>query len=147
MKRVKVTTKYPDEVSWISFEKIKNWTHPVRKGFQYDSISNELIVMALAHPYLNKIDISIDWEDDHALREQKDIHEELKHPLRIAKLIEHIRNDGGINPVDLDTYSNCCSCICNGHHRIRALQFLGYDCFPAYCSGIVSLINDLTNSN
>lgn len=46
--KIACDAKYPAEVEWISFEKIKSWTYPLIKGFAYDEISDSEIANALS---------------------------------------------------------------------------------------------------
>jgi len=133
-----------NEYDIVTHKQMASWKFPAWTGYQYDSISDELINEALNHPDIKHIDINIDWEDDKFLQDHN-MREEMKHPMRIAKLVIHFRNSGAVYPVSIDTYARnyCKSCVSNGHHRIRALQFMGYDSFPAYCAGVVDVIEEL----
>ena len=95
---------------------------------------------------LSKVDIERDWQDD-TLFDDSSMDFEFVHALRIAVLILSIERGNGVKPVFLDTMvgGDCCSCIFDGHHRIRALQYLGYTHFPVSCSGEVRLINQIVD--
>lgn len=123
------------------------WEYPIWKGYQYDNITDTEIEKVLSN-YQNillKINPNLDWEDDYYLRECLDIPDELKHAARIAKLVQVILIGNKVTPITIDTFSvdNCKNCIPNGHHRIRALQYLKYDRFPASLSGYTYLIKQL----
>jgi hypothetical protein len=140
-----VSSEYPDEVNMISFKRINTWEAASLRGFQYDNVTDNMIKKALKYPKLDNIDCNIDWEDDEFLQNDDSVKDTLKHAIRVAKLIQIISAGGGVIPITIDTFcaDYCCSCVSNGHHRIRALQYLGYTHFPASCSGIVSLINKI----
>ena len=140
-----IKAKFINEVDMIGFEKIYNWDCLLFTGFQYDDISDKMIEEALLYNKFDKIDISKGWEDDDFLEADTSISDDIKHAIRVAALVMHIRDGGGVNPVNLDTFTMnvCRSCISDGHHRIRALQYLGYTHFPAYCSGEVKLLKCL----
>jgi hypothetical protein len=140
-----VNNSYKEAV-FVKFKDLLNWDFITLKGFQYDSVTNNDIALCLNNPDLNKINISLDWEDDQYLFNAKHIENNLKHAMRIAALIvEFNKPDSSIEPVDIDTVSvnQCLSAITNGHHRIRALQYLGYNGFPSYLSGYCSMLEEL----
>lgn len=141
---LKVDSDYPEDLDWIYFDKIASWDFPIYTGFAYDEITDEEINKALEQLSQHSIDVDQDWEDDIYLH-NLDIEPKLKHALRIAKLVELIKLGQPIRPVTLDTIHryNCGSCISNGNHRIRAIQYCGFDKFPAYCSGVVEEINKI----
>lgn len=148
MKLPKVISKYPEDVNMISFKQFRNWE--MFNGFQYDWIMNKRhIEPALNYHNLHLIDPNIDWEDDVFLMEDSSIREGLKHPVRVAALIKLVLNGGGVVPISIDTFTShiCRSCIPNGHHRVRMLQYLKYTHFPAYCCGDVDLIDPLVDPN
>ncbi len=114
-------------------------------NFYYNFVKDSDIKKALTKD-LSKININKDWSQD-----MKTIlaYENINiHVLRIAKLVIEIKNNISITPVlmwfdDRSFIYSIPSYIEDGNHRIRALQFLGYDCFPAYIHGNFSkyLIN------
>lgn len=92
------------------------------------------------------IDINLDWEDDEYLSETPDVSEDKKHAHRIAALVRELRVGGNIrNAVEIDTFcmDRCCSGVFNGHHRIRAMQFLGMECGPFSLSGSLDMLEEL----
>src|SRR3989338_1563086 len=131
---------------WLSFELFKNWEY--YNGYAYDEISDDDITFVLKDPHQRQIvdnfNLKRGWQSE--LYEGK----EETHVHRIAKLTQVI-GIYGINSQDFiniyvsfygkvfgNIYSrvfNCPSLICDGHHRIRALQYLGYDSFPVILSG------------
>jgi hypothetical protein len=143
--KILINNKYKEAV-WVKFDDINNWDFIILKNFQYDFVTDSDIDFCLNHPDLNNVNPHIDWEDDHYLANIKNIKNELKHAMRIASLIlEFNKINSSINPIDIDTMAanHCFSSIPNGHHRIRALQYLGYDGFPAYLNGHCSDLDKL----
>ncbi|CAH6993054.1 hypothetical protein VCHA53O466_140160 [Vibrio chagasii] len=141
---IAVADKYR-EVQWPRFSKIAD-LYICLTGFQYDYVTDADIEFCLQHPLLDVIDINLDWEADDFLAESEAISEDLKHALRIARLVKDIKaGDFVMNAVEFDTYvsDRCKSCISNGHHRIRALQYLGFTGFPATMSGDEDFIDDI----
>ena len=154
-----VKSKYPEDVQWVCFHKIARWGYPYIQSFAYDWISNKYIDRMNNHPLLLKTDLSKDWQDDifditdpslfpPDYIQYPTIRMDY-HPLRVRAIIEHLINRGWIAPITLDTYSNrsCPNCISDGHHRIRALQYLGYTHFPAYCSGLINEIERIIDKD
>lgn len=134
-----------NEAEYVLFSTFQNIDF-LFNGFQYDSITDEDIKYCLNLDFLDKINIDIDWEDDYFLYNTNIVPESLKHAVRIAKIVQCILNGNFLmNPVSFDTFSeyNCLSCINNGHHRIRALQFLGYEGFPVTLSGELDFIDSI----
>lgn len=134
-----------NEADWVKFDNMLNWDYPIMSGYQYDDITDDDITSALNDQLLTNIDPQIDWEDDEYLDETIDIPDELKHSYRVAAIVKDILKSNKINPISIDTAAvhKCCSCITNGHHRIRALQYLKYDGFPAILSGYVTILKKL----
>lgn len=129
--KLKINDEY-DEVQLISFEKIKNLNYYT--GFAYDGITDNIINTCLNKPdWLNLCNLNIEWQDDNTLMHTKQIPEQYKHASRVAVLIKAIEAGNGITPVTFDTIG--VNYIIDGNHRIRALQFLDFKYFPAYCSG------------
>jgi hypothetical protein len=133
--------------NWLTFEKIQHWDYLFFPGFQYDIILDEHIEVALADiENLVSVKPEIDWEDDRWLRENKSIPEERKHAYRVAALVKAFR-DGNLlkKGISLDTFCvrDCRSCVSNGHHRVRALQFLGLPAGPFWLSGLVDPLKEL----
>jgi hypothetical protein len=135
------------DVFYVKFKHIEKWDYSIWKGFQYDYISDEMITNALNYSNLDNIDLNIDWEDDYLLQNDNSISDEFKHAIRIAGLVKKIQSNGIeiIQPIIIDTFTveTCCSCIYNGHHRIKALQYLKYDRFPASLNGYNSELKKL----
>ena len=126
--------------SLISFRLL--YKSPYFYGFAYDYISDEEIEESFQ--YIQFVNIEIEWQDDYELSNNKNIPDKLKHAIRVAKLVDIIRNNKGIDAVSFDTYSKGLSFISDGHHRIRALQYLQYEYFPASIAGTISLIQKIT---
>lgn len=133
--------------NWLTFNKIAAWDYLFHLGFAYDDIPDEAIQAALDDPErLAKVDTSLDWEDDRWLAETPDIQEAQKHAYRIAALVRDFQAGELMeHAIWLDTYNvaRCRSCVSNGHHRIRALQFLGLTAGPFALSGLLDPLEDL----
>ncbi|KWU26275.1 hypothetical protein [Burkholderia cenocepacia] len=135
--------------NWLTFEKIRDWDFPVYSGFAYDWLSDDDIQAALADgPRLINVDPQIDWEDDRWLSACTTIPEERKHAYRVAALVRAFSAGEKMHrTINLDTFTNgrCTNCIANGHHRIRALQFLGVSVGPFGLSGLVDELERLVS--
>lgn len=133
--------------NWLNLDKLKEWEFPLYIGFAYDGVSDEAIEAALSDDAnLPQVDVTLDWEDDRWLREHKGIPATSKHAYRIAALVRAFRaGDVMQRPIALDTYvvGQCCSCVDNGHHRIRALQYLRVHSAPFGLSGLLQPLEDL----
>lgn len=133
--------------NWLIFSKISKWADLLLPGFQYDGVSDADITSALANSsVITSIDTNLDWEDDEYLSGTPDVAEDKKHAHRIAALVHEFRVCGNMrNAVEIDTFriDRCCSGVTNGHHRIRAMQFLGVECGPFSLSGSLDMLEDL----
>lgn len=133
--------------NWLQFDRISHWEVSVLHGFQYDSITDTDIAEALQdRDRLMNVDCNIDWENDRWLARNEEIQDSKKHAYRVASLIEAMTSGRLLQKsINLDTYSNgsCCSCVCDGHHRIRALQYLGLQAGPFSLSGLVDALEEL----
>jgi hypothetical protein len=133
--------------NWLTFEKVKAWSATPLRLFQYDSVPDELISRALADTVvLDHVDTSLDWEDDRWLRACQAVPDEHKHAYRVAALVRELRAGGKLRrPILIDTFMlGRCGCgIDNGHHRIRALQYLGVPCGPFGLSGYLGPLEEL----
>jgi hypothetical protein len=129
--------------NWLTFEKVKEWRAAPWPFFQYDAIPDELISEALTNTaVLNRVDTRLDWEDDQQLRQCLAVPDEHKHAYRVAALVNELRAGGQLQrAIQIDTFLlDRCGCgIDNGHHRIRALQYLGVPCGPFGLSGYLAL--------
>ena len=124
--------------NWLQFNKIELWDSVGITGFQYNEVSDAEIQAALYSPHLPHINTALDWEDDDWLADHMTITPNKKHAYRVAALVADLRAGLGLaTAIELDTFSamRCCSCVPNGHHRIRALQFLGVPCGPFSLAG------------
>lgn len=124
-------------------------------NFVYDYISDEEIKKHL-HKDLSNIDITVDWTSvpNNKFKFETAYEDIEKHSLRIAKLVQEIKNGNKIKPIsmlfdDRAFQYGLRSYIEDGNHRIRALQFLKYDYFPAVITGNYSkyLIEYLKDKN
>lgn len=133
--------------NWLHFEKMKEWDSAVLPFFQYDAISDDLITQALQNQaVLQHVNPTLDWEDDHWLTACATVSDEHKHAYRVAALVQAFRNGQPMHSsIHLDTFNlGCCGCgVSNGHHRIRALQYLGVPCGPFGLSGYLDPLEDL----
>jgi hypothetical protein len=132
--------------NWLTLDKICEWEGALFPGFQYDSITDEEITNALSDDYIAKVDPNLDWENDSELYLNESIPEEFKHVYRVAALVRDFKKGNLMRySIELDTYTmyNCRSCIPNGHHRIRALQYLGLLSAPFGLCGDVDLLEEL----
>ena len=108
-------------------------------NFVYDYITDDDIEKALKQD-LSKIDVSKDWTFYNNKNYENAYTDKSKHVLRIAKLVNEIKNGVEIVPISMffDERSYFCDIknyIEDGNHRVRALQYLKYDYFPAYVYG------------
>lgn len=133
--------------NWLVFNKIKKWPGVGLIGFQYDAISDQDIALALADvDNLQHVVTSVDWEDDEWLAENTAIAPTQKHAYRVAALVAEFQSGAVLKQaIELDTF--CCmrarSCVPNGHHRIRALQFLKLSAGPFDLSGNINSLEKL----
>lgn len=104
--------------------------------FIYDYIKDEEIEKELESD-LSNVDLSKSWESDtfHSGDNKDNIHTK-----RIAKLVQSLQNNEPLRPISFWISENsymhdCYNFIEDGNHRLRALQYLGYDYFPAYVYG------------
>lgn len=134
-------------IQWLSFDKIEKWPDAVILGFQYDDIADRDIKKCLRMPeVLAQQDVGQDWEDDWYLDTTREIPLELKHAARVAAIVDSIQSGNKLTaPITLDSYAarTCKSAIPNGHHRIRALQYLGAACAPFELGGNLDSIEAL----
>lgn len=133
--------------NWLRFDKIEDWEYVVLLGFQYDDVSNEDIAAALLDTaHLAQVDTSKDWEDDRWLHASQSIPEAKKHAYRVAAIVRELQVGGAIKrSISLDTFSvaECRSCVSNGHHRVRALQYMGLEMGPFSLAGRVDALEEL----
>lgn len=136
-------------IHWLRFDSIEKWPDAVILGFQYDDVGDKDIKKCLGLPkVLAQQDVDHDWEDDRYLDDTKDIPVALKHAARIAAIVSAIQAGNLLSkPLTLDSYATrtCKSAIPNGHHRIRALQYLGASCAPFELGGSVESLNKLVS--
>lgn len=132
--------------NWLLFDKLRGWESPLPL-FQYDGVPDTDIAKALSDlGSLSRVDVHIDWEEDVWLARATHVPEHLKHAYRVAALVHHLRSGALLcNPIELDTFAmHTCGCgVTNGHHRIRALQFLGVPFGPFSLSGYLKPLEDL----
>jgi hypothetical protein len=126
----------------IGFSDTEDWKHYLGNQYVYDYIKDIDIKEALKED-LSNINISVDWtsiKEDDIINNISAYQNKNKHSLRIAKLVKEMLDNKPIRPVSMffdamsynyDIKNN----IEDGNHRIRALQYLKYDGFPAYIYG------------
>jgi len=133
--------------NWLNLSRLKEWEFAFYVGFAYDAVTDADIEAALSDvTNLAQVDVRLDWEDDRWLKQHTGIPATQKHAYRIAALVHAFRaGDVMRHAIELDTYvvPQCCSCVCNGHHRIRALQYLGVPAAPFGLAGLLDALEDL----
>lgn len=126
---------------------MQDWDFPFHRGFQYDDITDEHIAAALVDvDNLACVLPDIEWQCDGWLERNQTIPAGRKHAYRVAALVHAFRGENVLkNGISLDTFcvSQCCSCVPDGHHRIRALQYLGFPAGPFWLGGHVEPLEDL----
>lgn len=136
--------------NWLVFERVKAWEAAVLPLFQYDRVTDADIAAALADDAnLQHVDTRIEWEDDDWLRANTAIPESRKHAYRVAALVKAFQSGEVMTrPIFLDTFLlDRCGCgVGDGHHRIRALQFLGVPAGPFALSGHLTPLEDLVRT-
>jgi len=120
--------------SWISFEKFlsSQWCC----GFAYDWVTDEDISKAAP---ASTVELAQDWQD--VWEEDGNNTWQEFHAARIKGLVNLLCDGTGVKPVDLDLLNDSLSSIPDGHHRIRAFQFLKSPVFPAYAQGLTDEID------
>lgn len=133
--------------NWLKFSKMAAWDALVFMGFAYDEVTDDDIELALADtPHLLEVDTQLQWEEDAWLQECATIPESKKHAYRIAALVRDFQAGQLMkSAIELDTIclQRCPSGVSDGHHRIRALQFVGIQAGPFNLSGDLDLLEDL----
>lgn len=133
--------------NWLSFEQLSRWDALVLLGFQYDAVTDADIAAALSDTStIQHIDTRIDWEDDAWLDNFPGIPDDKKHGYRVAALVAELQAGGQLQQaIELDTFciGRCCSGVANGHHRVRALQYLGFPVAPFSLGGHLDLLERL----
>lgn len=134
---------------WLVFDAMRSWDVPPLTGFQYDAIPDAYIAEALAdQEQLARVDPALDWEEDSWLARCANVPKERKHAYRIARLVYEFEHDRPMQQgIALDTFNaqRCRSAVGNGHHRVRALQFLGLSAGPFWLGGHVHLLRALVD--
>lgn len=133
--------------NWLRLDALREWDFPPLPFFQYDQVTDEQIARALSDTTnLASVDPQLDWEDDRWLSRAKHIPEDLKHTYRTAALVRDLTSGHVLREaILLDTFSGgaCGCCITNGHHRIRALQYLNVPAAPFALQGLLDPLEDL----
>lgn len=135
------------DINYLSIKRMRDWDAPIFRSFQYDDITDEQINSALVDlDNLGQVNPKIDWQDDMFLFKHENIDNEMTHAYRIAALVMELKDNPVFDwPIEFDTFSieQCGFCIPNGHHRIRAAEFLGIDVVPFSLNGHLDLIDEL----
>lgn len=117
----------------------------LRLRFAYDHISDPDIARALDE--MNGLDLihelASPWEGDGKSQSASLDTLSLFHARRVAIFVSALRKGIVFPPVQMDTMSSCFGWIVDGHHRIRAFEFLGVFHVPAEVSGYVKVIDEL----
>ena len=133
--------------NWLNFNMVSELHGDCYPGYQYDSISDAVIADALVDTQvINNIDTGIDWQDDRWLSVLTTVPESRKHAYRVAALVRELQLGGKLkSAISLDTFSNvhCCNSISDGHHRVRALQYLDMASGPFSLSGELDVLEDM----
>lgn len=141
--------------NWLDVNKYKRWIK--RKGlppvFIYDDVTDEEIEAALLDvEVLAKSDVSMDWQDAYDWDNEPEnniAYGQKWQTYRIAALVKMFRDEGEkfIKAIDIDTfYKNHNACFVeDGHHRIRALQYLKIFVMPFCMSGHEDLLEEIIN--
>jgi hypothetical protein len=133
---------------WILFKPIREWKegNPYPElwpcGFAWDWCSNDDIKNALL-TNIERQDLNKDWQD--CIKEtDRETEEDFKkfHIERIALLAQLILEGNEIELIGMELMSIEYDIISDGNHRIRALEYLGYDAFPAWISGYCHIIEE-----
>lgn len=118
-----------------------DWGVCISDYYVYDYILDSDIEEALKLD-LSEIDVSKDWSYSYSneFRYETAFSNKEKHILRVAKLVKEILDNKDIIPISMNfdimsTNYDIKNHIEDGNHRIRALQFLKYDFYPAYIYG------------
>jgi hypothetical protein len=142
--KIKILTDYPEEVVWVKFTKFESWEFFYGYAYNVELVKIQAAINLLRNKQIYELvysEIDLDWQDAKELKFSKDISQDLKHLIRIACLIELIPQKG-IRPVHIDTYSRSYSKL-EGHHRLLALKFLGFEVFPVFLSGRIRILEAL----
>lgn len=135
--------------NWLFFDKIKDCEFIELPGFQYDHITDAQIATALGDvAIMDAINTAVDWEDDEFLQDTQVVNEAQKHAYRVAALVLELQNGGVIrNAIEMDSAWSlrCYSAVGNGHHRVRALQYMGLTTGPFAMSGSLDILENLVN--
>ena len=117
-------------------------------GFCYTQhVTDNAITKALNSDLLINIDADLEHEDDRWLRETDSIKDVDKHAFRVASVIQSIKKNGLKHPIIIDTmtYNYTICGIPDGHHRLRALEYMGYNYALFSLSGYMDEIEELVN--
>jgi hypothetical protein len=124
-------------VAPVSFQALERWDYPCIKACTYAYVDDTDIEAALRAPDLAAFELAASWSaltSNHSTRQDNPIH-----PRIIAKLVLELRQGSIAPPVTIiaeqDIRKRCGYCVSDGHHRLRAFQFLQLPTFSAVCRG------------
>lgn len=144
---VRLNKDSPFKPDYLSIKKLREWDWPMHKAFNYDDVTDEQIAAALAdQDNLDRVDVKKDWECDGFLNSRFGFGEQTTHIYRIAAIAKSLINNPILNmPIEFDTFcgDDYGFCVHNGHHRIRAAEFIGLDVLPFSLSGYIEILDDL----
>jgi hypothetical protein len=115
--------------------------------FNYYKVSDDEISDHLKSKDLESLDIKNGWNHADKNMTPSSVEKNI-HVMRIAKLVNEIKQSGFNNPVELkfNDYSKSLMVV-DGHHRLRALIYLNFHSFPAIITGSKKTINKLLDEN
>ncbi len=133
--------------NWLDFNKVSEFSEDWVSGYNYDEITDSQIKRALAdNKVIVNIDTTLDWQCDSWLSQLTTVPESSKHSYRVAAIVRELQSGGQLNSaITIDTFSSfkCCNSIPDGHHRVRALQYLGMTCGPFSLGGDCDILEAL----
>lgn len=127
----------------ICIDDAERWSVCISNNFVYDYIKDDDIQKVLKND-LKNIDISRDWasvdSDVSNIGFETAYTNKNKHILRVAKLVQEIQQNKPISPIlmyfdAMSSNYDIKNHIEDGNHRIRALQYLKFNYYPAYIYG------------
>lgn len=125
----------------ITFDALEAWSYPVHRTYTYDYISDDSIKAILAQvDALERFQLADSWgelTENYTTGPDNPVH-----PWVVAKLVSKIGRGAEVTAIQIiaepDIRERCGFCVTDGHHRLRALQFLGQRYFTARMTGELS---------
>ena len=118
----------------LTIDALERWSVPELRSHVYRYLTDDQIRRSVGEDDLSAVNLDAWW----AMEGGNDSTGPGNpiHLPRIAKLVLAIRNGALVVPLKIDAdESQCCYCVTDGHHRIRALQYLKRNSFPAQLRG------------